>query len=208
LIGVIYASDVIDVMAEEAEEDILLLGGVKNNNLHLSSYLTAKSRIPWLFTSLITTSMAVIIIALFSGEIQKIVALAVLMPIVASLAGNAGNQALTVLVRSIATDEINNIGAAKILIKEVLVGSLNGLILSIIAGISCYVWKHNLYLSLVLASSMLLTVILAGFAGASIPLFLNKMKFDPAVSSGVFLIAITDTSSFLIFLGLASLFLN
>lgn len=208
MIGVIYASDVIDVLTEEAEEDILLLGGVNNNNLHLSSILTAKSRIPWLFTSLMTTSLAVTIIAIFSDEIQKIVALAVLMPIVASIAGNAGTQALTVLVRSIATDEVSNIGAAKIVLKEVLVSSVNGLFLAIIATIFCYFWQHDVKLSLVLGSSMLFTIVVAGFAGAFIPIFLNKMKFDPAVSSGVFLITITDTSSFLIFLGLASLFLN
>ncbi len=208
MIGVIYASDVIDVLTEEAEEDILLLGGVNNNNLHLSSILTAKSRIPWLFTSLMTTSMAVTIIAIFSGEIQKIVVLAVLMPIVASIAGNVGTQALTVLVRSIATDEVSNIGAAKIVLKEVLVSSVNGLFLAAIATIACYFWQHDIKLSLVLGSSMLFTIVVAGFSGAFIPIFLNKIKFDPAVSSGVFLITITDTSSFLIFLGLASLFLN
>ena len=130
------------------------------------------------------------------------------MPIVASIAGNAGTQALTVLVRSIATDEVSNIGSAKIVLKEVLVSSVNGLFLAIIATIFCYFWQYDVKLSLVLGSSMLFTIVVAGFAGAFIPIFLNKMKFDPAVSSGVFLITITDTSSFLIFLGLASLFLN
>lgn len=208
LVGIIYASDVIDILDEEAEEDILLLGGVNDSNLHSSAFLTVRSRIPWLFTSLITTSIAVIIIAIFSGEIQKIVALAVLMPIVASLAGNAGTQALTVLIRSIATNEIDNIGTIKILFKELFVGSLNGIFLAVIASLICFFWQHNLKLSLILGASIFLTIVAAGFCGAVIPLLLNKMKFDPAISSGVFLIAVTDTSSFLIFLGLASLFMS
>jgi len=205
LVGVVYANDVIDILQEAAEEDILLLGGVNDSNLHSSSFTTARSRAPWLLASLFTSSLAVSIIAIFSNEIQKIVALAVLLPIVASLAGNSGTQALTVLVRAIATNEISNIGAIKILIKEVAVGSLNGLILSSLAAIVCYLWQHDLYLSLVFAVAILGTQIIGGFFGAAIPLMLHKFKFDPAISSGVFLITITDTFSFLVFLGLAAL---
>lgn len=205
LVGVVYANDVIDILQEAAEEDILLLGGVNDSNLHSSSFVTARSRAPWLLASLFTSSLAVSIIAIFSNEIQKIVALAVLLPIVASLAGNSGTQALTVLVRAIATNEISNIGAIKILIKEAAVGSLNGLILSSLAAIVCYLWQHDLYLSLVFAVAILGTQIIGGFFGAAIPLMLHKFKFDPAISSGVFLITITDTFSFLVFLGLAAL---
>ncbi len=205
LVGVVYANDVIDILQEAAEEDILLLGGVNDSNLHSSSFTTARSRAPWLLASLFTSSLAVSIIAIFSNEIQKIVALAVLLPIVASLAGNSGTQALTVLVRAIATNEISNIGAVKILIKEAAVGSLNGLILSSLAAIVCYLWQHDLYLSLVFAVAILGTQIIGGFFGAAIPLMLHKFKFDPAISSGVFLITITDTFSFLVFLGLAAL---
>ena len=207
LVGAISVGDVVDIIEEEAEEDLLLLGGINDSNLYSSSFLTAKSRIPWLFTSLITTSMAATIIALFSDQIEKAVILAALLPVIASLAGNAGTQALTVLVRSIATNEISNIGAMKVLFKEVWVGSLNGLLLAIFAGIACYLWKGNLPLSLILSTSMVTTIILAGFFGAFIPILLHKMKFDPAISSGVFLIAVTDTSSFLIFLGLSSKFI-
>lgn len=207
LVGAISASDVIDIMNEEAQEDLLLLGGVNDINLYSSSFLTAKSRIPWLLTSLITTSFAVIIIALFSSQIEKAVVLAVLLPIVASLSGNAGTQALTVLIRSISTNEIDNIGAMRILFKEVWVGSFNGLFLAIISSIFCYFWQGNLMLSTILAFTIFFTIVVAGFFGAAIPIFLNKMKFDPAISSGVFLIAITDTTSFLIFLGLASIFI-
>jgi len=205
LLGVIYANDVIHILQDEAEEDILLLGGVNDSNLHSSPFSTAKSRAPWLLASLFTSSMAVSIIAIFSDQIQKIVALAVLLPIVASLAGNAGTQALTVLVRAIATNEITNVGALKILIKEVVIGSLNGFVLATLAAIACYFWQHNLYLSLVFAAAILGTTIIGGFFGAVIPLTLHKMKFDPAISSGVFLITMTDTFSFLVFLGLAAL---
>jgi len=207
LVGVIYASDVIDIVEEEAQEDILFLGGVNESNLYSSPLSTAGSRIPWLFTSLIATVMAAVIIAVFSEQIEKAVILAVFLPIIASLSGNAGTQALTVLVRSIATDEINNIGVFKILFKEALVGSFNGIILAIIAAIACYFWQHDLYLSLVVLISIFVTITASGFFGAAIPLLLNKMKLDPAISSGVFLIAITDAISFFIFLGLASLFM-
>jgi magnesium transporter len=205
LVGVIYANDVIDILQEEAEEDILLLGGVNDGNLYSSSFSTARSRSPWLLASLFTTSLAVSIIAIFSDQIQKIVALAVLLPVVASLAGNSGTQALTVLVRAIATNEISNIGAIRIIIKEVIVGSFNGLMLALIAALVCYFWQHNLYLSVVFAVAILGTQIVSGFFGAAIPLVLHKFKFDPAISSGVFLITITDTFSFLVFLGLAAL---
>lgn len=208
LVGVIYASDVIDILQDEAEEDILLLGGVNDTNFYSSSFTTARSRSPWLLTSFITSSMAVSIIAIFSSVIQKMVALAVLMPIVASLAGNAGTQALTVLVRAIATNEVNNIGAIKILLKETFVGSFNGLVLGAASAVFCYFWYHDLNLSLVFAISIFATVMIAGFFGSLIPLLLYKMKFDPAISSGVFLITITDTFSFLVFLGLASLLLS
>jgi magnesium transporter len=207
LVGAISVADIVDIIEEEAQEDLLLLGGVNNSNLYSSSFLTAKSRAPWLFTSLLTTSLAVTIIALFAKEIEKAVVLAVLLPIIASLSGNAGTQALTVLIRSIATNEINNIGSMRVLFKEVWVGSFNGLFLACISGIICYLWKHDLSLSMVLSLSIFLTIILAGFFGAVIPILLNKTGFDPAISSGVFLIAITDTSSFLIFLGLASMFI-
>ena len=207
LVGAISVGDVVDIIEEEAQEDLLLLGGVNDSNLYSSSFLTAKSRILWLFISLMTTSLASLIIVFFSGEIQKAVMLAALLPIIASLAGNAGTQALTVLVRSIATNEISNIGALKVLLKEMCVGSLNGLFLALIATAAYYFLKHDLNLSLILGATIFFTVFLAGFFGAFIPIFLSKMKFDPAISSGVFLIAITDTSSFLIFLGLSAIFI-
>ncbi len=208
LVGVIYANDIIDILQEEAEEDILLLGGVNNANIHSSSFTTARSRAPWLLTSLITSFLAVTIISLFSGEIQKIVTLAVLMPIVASIAGNAGTQALTVLVRNIATNEVDNIGAIKLLIREVFVGSFNGFAIAVLAAFISYFWQHDIKLSLVFATAIFITILIGGFFGSLIPLLLHKLKFDPAISSGVFLITITDAFSFLVFLGLATLLLT
>ncbi|MDX2082696.1 MAG: magnesium transporter [Rickettsiales bacterium] len=207
LVGVIYANDVIDILQEEAQEDILLLGGVQYANLHASPFSTAKSRVSWLATSLITNLFSATIIAFFAGEIEKIVALAALLPIVSSLSGNSGTQALTVLVRAIATKEINNISLLKILFKEISVAFLNGLILAVIAATACYFWQHNLHLSLVFACAILAAIILSGFFGVFIPLILYRLKFDPAISSGVFLTTITDMFSFLTLLGLANLVL-
>ena len=207
LSGVLYADDIIDILQDEAEEDILFLGGVQDANFRSGAFETARSRIPWLLTSLFTSSIAVSIIALFSGEIQKIVALAVIMPVIASLAGNAGTQALTILVRAIATNDIRTFGRVKILIKEILTCSLNGIILALVGAVLCYLWQKNIHLSLVLALAMITTIIVGGFFGALIPILLHKLKFDPAISSGVFLITITDAFSFLVFLGLSKLLL-
>jgi magnesium transporter len=207
LVGVIYANDVIDILQAEAEEDILLLGGVNYTNLHASSFVTAKSRVSWLATSLITNLFSATIIAFFSGEIQKVVALAALLPIVSSLSGNSGTQALTVLVRAIATKEIDNISLTKVLFKEMFAGFLNGLLLAALAATACYFWQHNLHLSLVFASAILAAITLSGFFGVFIPLILYRLKFDPAISSGVFLTTMTDMFSVLTLLGLATLVL-
>ncbi len=205
LVGVIYANDVIDILQAEAEEDILLLGGVNYINLHASSFTTAKSRVSWLGTSLVTNLFSAGIIAFFSGEIQKIVALAALLPIVSSLSGNSGTQALTVLVRAIATKEIDNISLFKIMFKEMSVAFMNGLVLATVAATACYFWQHNIHLSLVFASAILAAITLSGFFGVFIPLILYRLKFDPAISSGVFLTTMTDMFSFLTLLGLATI---
>ena len=205
LVGVIYANDVIDILQAEAEEDILLLGGVNYINLHASSFTTAKSRVSWLGTSLVTNLFSAGIIAFFSGEIQKVVALAALLPIVSSLSGNSGTQALTVLVRAIATKEIENISLFKIMFKEMSVAFMNGLFLATVAATACYFWQHNIHLSLVFASAILAAITLSGFFGVFIPLILYRLKFDPAISSGVFLTTMTDMFSFLTLLGLATI---
>ena len=199
LVGVIYANDVIDILQAEAEEDILLLGGVNYINLHASSFTTAKSRVSWLGTSLVTNLFSAGIIAFFSGEIQKVVALAALLPIVSSLSGNSGTQALTVLVRAIATKEIENISLFKIMFKEMSVAFMNGLFLATVAATACYFWQHNIHLSLVFASAILAAITLSGFFGVFIPLILYRLKFDPAISSGVFLLKATPSSTLIVF---------
>lgn len=207
LVGVIYANDIIDIIQEEAEEDILLLGGVRYTNLHASSFATARSRISWLSSGLITNLFSATIIAFFAGEIQKVVALASLLPIVSSISGNSGTQALTVLVRAIATQEIKNISLLRILIKEVFVGVMNGLTIAVVAGIACYLWQGNLHLSLVFGGAIIAAITFSSFLGVFIPLLLYRLNFDPAISSGIFLTTLTDMFSFLTLLGLAALIL-
>lgn len=205
LVGLIYANDVIDIVKEEDEEDILLLAGVNETNLHSSNFITAKSRIPWLIISLIFTTMSAMIISLFEGEIEKMVVLAVLLPIVASVSGSAGNQTLAVIVRLIATMNLENHGYWKVVIKESVVGSINGLSLAVIASLACYFWQENYILSISLFVSIFLTILLSCLLGALIPIMLNRFKFDPAISSGVFLTTLVDATSFFVFLGFISI---
>ena len=205
LVGLIYANDVIDIVKEEDEEDILLLAGVNETNLHSSNFITAKSRIPWLIISLIFTTMSAMIISLFESEIEKMVVLAVLLPIVASVSGSAGNQTLAVIVRLIATMNLENHGYWKVVIKESVVGSINGLSLAVIASLACYFWQENYILSISLFVSIFLTILLSCLLGALIPIMLNRFKFDPAISSGVFLTTLVDATSFFVFLGFISI---
>lgn len=205
LVGLIYANDVIDIVKEEDEEDILLLAGVNETNLHSSNFITAKSRIPWLIISLIFTTMSAMIISLFESEIEKMVVLAVLLPIVASVSGSAGNQTLAVIVRLIATMNLENHGYWKVVIKESVVGSINGLSLAVIASLACYFWQENYILSASLFVSIFLTILLSCLLGALIPIMLNRFKFDPAISSGVFLTTLVDATSFFVFLGFISI---
>lgn len=205
LVGLIYANDAIDIVEEEDEEDILLLAGVNDINLHSSNFTTAKSRIPWLIISLIFTSFSAIIIALFSDEIKKMVAIAVLLPIVASISGAAGNQTLAIMVRAIATLEIRNIGYWRIILKESMVGFLNGLFLAFVAAGVCYIWKNNYILASSIFISIFFTILASCFLGALIPIILNKLKFDPAISSGVFLTTLIDATAFFVFLGFISI---
>ncbi|MFT4718088.1 MAG: magnesium transporter [Rickettsiales bacterium] len=205
LLGLIYASDVIDIVEEEDEEDILLLAGVNDTNLHSSNYITAKSRIPWLFISLIFTSFSAVIIALFADEIEKMVVIAVLLPIVASISGAAGNQTLAIMVRAIATLEIRSIGYWKVVCKESVVGSLNGFFLAFIAAGACYVWQQNYILSLSIFISIFISILVSCLLGAAIPIVLSRLKFDPAISSGVFLTTLIDATAFFVFLGFISI---
>ena len=207
LIGVITVDDIIDVIDEEAEEDILKLAGVEGSDLYRAALSTTGSRFRWLFINLLTAIAASVVISFFDATIEQIVALAVLMPIVASMGGNAGTQALTVAVRALATKELSDTNMFRVIWKETIVGTLNGAGFAIIMGLIAGLWFHSEMLGMVIAAAMIINLIVAGLSGAGIPIALHKMGSDPALSSTVLLTTITDIVGFFAFLGLASIFL-
>lgn len=207
LIGVITIDDIVDVIHQEAEEDIMRLGGVQEDDLYAAVLDTGKSRFSWLFVNLITAVLASVVIGLFQGTIEQVVMLAVLMPIAASMGGNAGTQTLTVAVRAIAMKELTTANAMRVLSKEVLVGTFNGLLFALIIGVIASIWSGSVAIGAVMAAAMIITMVIAGLAGAAIPLGLSRTRFDPAIASGVFLTTVTDVVAFLAFLGLGAWFL-
>ena len=207
LIGVIMGDDVVDVVQEEAEEDIMYLSGVAESDIHESIVTTTKTRFTWLLVNLGTAVLASAVIAQFGGAIQRLVALATLMPIVASMGGNAATQTVAVAVRGLATRELTPANALRIINKETLVALANGIVLAIIMGAATGLWFHSAVLGSVLGAAMVINMFAAGLAGILIPLALQKLKIDPAVSSTVFVTTVTDVVGFLSFLGLASLIL-
>ncbi len=204
LIGVITIDDVVDVIEEEAEEDLLRLGGVSETGIYRDVIHTTRSRFSWLFLNLITAVIASGVIAIFESTIAQVVALAVLMPIVASMGGNAGTQTLTVAVRALAMNELTSSNARRVVWKEVLVGCLNGLMFAVITGAIAALWFGMPMLAVVIGAATVINLIAAALAGTVIPLALNKFKIDPAIASGVFLTTVTDVVGFFAFLGLAA----
>lgn len=207
LLGVITVDDVVDVIQEEAEEDFLKFGGVSEDDVHASALATSFHRLPWLGVNLATAILASLVIDQFQGEIEKLVALAVLAPMVASMGGNAGGQTLTVTVRALALRLIGHGVPLRAVGKELLVGALNGLVFFVVGAVTALVWFGEVRLALVFGSAMLINLLAAGFAGALIPVALERLGFDPAVSSGVFLTTVTDCVGFFAFLALAGRFL-
>lgn len=207
LIGTITVDDVVDVIEQEAEEDLLRLHGVAVTSIHTSLLATVRSRIVWLAINICTAFIAAAVIGLFEESIEKAVALAVLMPITASMGGNAAAQAMTVTVRAIATRELTAANAMRIVWKEVLVGSINGLIFATVAGSVATAWFDDPLLGICIGAAMILNLAVAGLVGTAIPLISNRLKIDPAVSSAVIITTITDVVGFLSFLGLATLLL-
>jgi magnesium transporter len=203
LVGVLTIDDIVDVIQEEAEEDIRALGGVGDEEMSDSVAYIVRSRFPWLFVNMFTAFMGASVIGLFDGTIEHMVALAVLMPIVASMGGNAGTQAMTVTVRALATREIGR-NAGRIVGRELLVGLLNGSLLASLIGVTAGLWFSDPELGGVIAIALVINMTVAGLFGVVIPLTLNRFKMDPAVASPVFLTAVTDVIGFLAFLGLAS----
>lgn len=207
LLGTIMVDDIVDVISEEAEEDIMLLSGMRESAIHESTLQTTRIRFSWLLANLFTAIIASLVIAQFDGSIEQMVALAVLMPIVASMGGNAGTQTLTVAVRALGTRELTASNALRTVNKEVLVGTINGVLFAVIMGVIAAAWFENWLLGGVLAAAMAINLVVASLAGILIPLGLARSGIDPAVASSVFVTTITDVIGFLAFLGLAALIL-
>lgn len=207
LVGIITIDDVVDVIDEEAEDDILLMGGVREDDLYSATLDTTKQRFSWLFVNLLTAILASSVIGFFQATIEQVVALAVLMPIVASMGGNAGTQTLTVAVRALATKELTSTNARRQIGKEILVGTINGVVFAVLIGGVAWAWFSNPAIGLVIASAMVINMIVAGLFGAIIPIALDRHGIDPAVASSVFLTTVTDVVGFLVFLGLGAMFL-
>lgn len=206
LVGVLTFDDIVDVIEEEAEEDIKALGGVRGEEeLSDSVWTTTKSRFPWLFANLVTALISSWVISQFETAIEKMVALAVLMPIVASMGGNAGTQTMTIAVRALATRELSSANAWRIIRREVFVGVLNGLSFALIMGVVAATWFNVTELGLVIALAMLTVLAAAALGGILIPLILTRLGVDPAVSSGPFVTTVTDVVGFMSFLGIATL---
>jgi magnesium transporter len=206
LVGVITFDDIVDVIEEEAEEDIKALGGVgREEELSDSVWTTTRSRFTWLFANLLTALLASWVISQFEGSIQKMVALAVLMPIVASMGGNAGTQTMTVAVRALATRELSSANAWRVIRRELMVGVLNGLAFALIMAVIAAAWFHVTDLGIVIALAMVIVLAAAALGGILIPLVLIRLGVDPAVSSGPFVTTVTDVVGFFSFLGIATL---
>ena len=165
------------------------------------------ARFPWLATNLITAVLASLVIAQFSDTIESIVALAILMPIVASMGGNAGTQTLTIAVRALATRDLTSENLKRVILREISVGLMNGLIFSIVVGSIGFIWYQSIWLGAVLGAAMICNMLVAGLAGILVPVGLSKLKIDPALSSGVFVTTATDIVGLFAFLALASIFL-
>ncbi len=204
LVGVITIDDAMVVLDEEHEEDILRLAGVGEGSLTDRVISTTKRRFPWLAVNLVTAVLASLVIAQFEGVISDFVALAVLMPIVASMGGNAGTQSLTVAVRAIATKDLTGSNVWRVIRREVLVGAVNGAIFALVMGVVCLLWFSSALLGGVIAAAMVINLVVAGFAGTVIPVALEKAGVDPALASGAFVTTVTDVVGFFAFLGLAA----
>lgn len=206
LVGVLTFDDIVDVIEQEAEEDIKALGGVTGDEeLSDTVLVTSRARLPWLVINMGTAFIAATVISFFEATIAQVVAVAFLMPVNAALGGNAGTQALTVAVRALATRELNASNRTRVIIRECLVGVVNGCALAMLAGTIAALVFGNMKLGMVLGAAMVLTIVFATTLGILVPLLLSRMKIDPAVASGVFVTTITDVFGFFTFLSFATI---
>jgi len=206
LVGMITGDDVFTVLKEEAEEDVLRLAGVGDEVITDSVIQKTKRRFNWLLLNLLTALLATWVISKFGATIEQMVALAFLMPIVASMGGNAGMQTLAVTIRAIATKELSSRNFTNIVTKEFIIGILNGIIFAAITGAVVHLWFRDINLSILIAISMILNMIVAGLFGILVPVSLKRFNIDPAIASSVFVTTITDVIGFLSFLGLGAYF--
>ncbi|MCE5971877.1 magnesium transporter [Sinirhodobacter sp. WL0062] len=208
LVGVITIDDAMAVLDEEHEEDILRLAGVGDESAISDTVIeTVRQRLPWLFVNLLTAILASGVIAVFEGTIERLVALAVLMPIVASMGGNAGTQTLTVAVRALATKNLTESNVWRVVRREAFVGLFNGLAFAVVMGFVAWVWFDTASLGLVIGAAMVINLFVAAVAGILVPLALEKLGADPALASGTFVTTVTDVVGFFAFLGLAGVML-
>jgi magnesium transporter len=206
-VGVVTVDDVVEVIEEEADEDLRRLSGVGDESIADSVIYTVRNRFLWLFINLGTALLASSVIKLFDATIDQMVALAVLMPVVASMGGNAATQTMTVAVRALATHELGPFNATRVILREASVGLVNGLVFAVLVGCIVLFWFGIGTLGIVIAMALICNFVAAALAGILIPLMLSRWGFDPAVSSGVFVTMVTDVVGFFAFLGLATLWL-
>ncbi|WP_421694871.1 magnesium transporter [Aestuariivirga sp.] len=209
LIGTLMADDIVDVIQEEAQEQVLHLGGVGAEEAISNTVIeTTRSRFAWLFVNLLTALLASWVISQFGATIQQMVALAVLMPIVASMGGNAGTQTMTVAVRALATRSLSPVNAMRFTLRECAVGLINGVLFALIVGVFAWAWFGSNQLGLIIGAAMIINLLAAALAGILVPLTLDRFDIDPAVASGTFVTTVTDVVGFFAFLGLAAVWLT
>lgn len=205
LVGIITADDVVEVVQEEAGEDIFRLAGVGDEGITENFAQIVGSRFTWLFVNLLTAILASVVIGFFDATIEQQVALAILMPIVASMGGNAGTQTMTVAVRALATRDLTAVNALRVVGRELAVGLINGFLFAILLAAAVLVWFGSTELGIIIALAMVVNMFAAAMAGIFVPLTLDKLGIDPAIASSVFVTTVTDVIGFFAFLGLASL---
>ena len=206
LLGRITIDDVVDVIREEADHSLTSLAGLAEEDTFASVWQSAPRRAVWLGLNLATALLASSVINLFQGTIEKVVALAVLMPVVASMGGIAGTQSLTILIRGMAMGHINSRNQFWLVGRESLIGVINGILWALVVAVAAALWFEDAALGLIIACAMLINLVTAGFAGAGLPLMLKKLRIDPALAGGVLVTTVTDVTGFLAFLGLATAF--
>ena len=208
LSGVIMDDDLVDVVVEEATEDMFRIASVGGERIAGPLTNSLRSRLPWLYINLATAFLAAVTVSLFETTITRVVALAVFLPVVASQGGIGGTQTVTLVVRSMALGEVPRRQGVRLLARELSLGLIHGVALGIVVGIVAYLWKWNVTLGLVLGLAMLGNMLVAGMFGAGVPLLLRQLRMDPAVSSAVFVTTFTDVIGFVLFLGLAAIFVE